>query len=124
MNIPFSVISCFNILLIFSTRVRNFNSMSASRRNEQKRMTYSIMTMTLMFMASTLPTASIQGKTFKFFLTYPLGEFWVQFCNFFTFTFQASTFPILYFTNTQIQKEFKSIFCGFQNSSEMTLATG
>ncbi len=107
--IPFLLISCFNVLLIYSTRSRNFSNVSRKRKSEQRRMTHSVITITLLFMASTLPTASIQGQTLKFFLTYALGEFWVLFCNFFTFSFQASTFPILYLTNSQIKAEFKKI---------------
>ena len=81
----------------------------ADRSGKQTRMVVTIVTISVLFMAFTLPTASIQGSTLIYLLSFDFGQIIISVCNLFAFTFQASNFIMLSLTNRQFLKELRQI---------------
>ena len=89
----------------------------ANRR--KNRMCRNIIIISFLFMLTSLPTASIQGKTIKYLLSFSLGQLIVTLCNSLTFTYQASNFLMHYLVNRKFATAVKVLFFGVENISQL-----
>lgn len=109
--VPSILLIVFNSMLVASTahNSRSPIKVSQERRTQHKKMTYSLVRLTFLFIASTLPTAGTQlAVVSEFFLQSDWGEFVLFCCHLVAFIFHASTFPIMYYSNRRIRDEFKT----------------
>ena len=104
----------FNILLIKkivdSKKSTTKNNVRDSRKDK---MCINIILISSMFMISSLPTASIQGSTFKYLITFELGQFIITLCNSLAFTYQASNFLMHFCVNKKFSDAVK-VSLGFK----------
>ncbi len=112
--LPFIFLTLCNILLIMTVVASKRNSSGGSENKsadkKQIRMGMTIIIISFLFCVFTLPTASIQGSTLVYLLSFNLGQLIVSLCNMTAFTYQALNFVMLYATNSQFSQEFKTMF--------------
>ena len=113
--LPFIFLTLANILLI-TTVVRSKRQTKTNRNGKHTRMVVTIVTISTLFMAFTLPTASIQGSTLVYLLSFDWGQIIISVCNVFAFTFQASNIIMLSLTNRQFFKELKQVLRSLKKS--------
>ena len=108
---PFIILITSNIILIKSvleSKRKASTSESKSIYRKHIRMGMTIVIISFLFCIFTLPTASIQVP-FTTMIAYDTGQLILSICNVFSFTYHASNFLMLFFTNTQFSKEFKTV---------------
>lgn len=111
--LPFILLTLCNILLIKTVVASKKNSSGGENKSADKKqvkMGMTIIIISFLFCLFTLPTASIQGSTLVYLLSFNLGQLIVSICNLFAFTYQSSNFIMLFATNSQFSQEFKKIF--------------
>jgi hypothetical protein len=72
---------------------------------KQQKMCRTIIIISFLFMIFTLPTASIQGEVYVYLNSFDVGKLIILLCNSTAYTYQASTFLLLYLTNNIFSKE-------------------
>ena len=123
--IPYATLIVCNILLIYTVYMakRNTTAGNSADTKRQNRMTWTIIIITLLFIGCTLPTTCIQfGPTLNILFSSSVGLLIMITFNVFTYTFQASNFFMLYFTNNRFKQEVKNIF-GITNKKTNQKAT-
>ena len=111
--LPFTLLIIFNSLIIktvISTRKNLNQSLS-----KQRKMAFTVLSISFLFIICVLPTSSIQGSI-GYLLSFEVGQLIVACCNSLVFTYQASNFWILSFTNARFLSAFMRII-GFSKST-------
>ena len=100
----------FNTQLIYLVYKNKNRSNLTTSNNKEIKMSITVITITILFILFTLPTASIQYNiVYKNLYSTELGQLCILLCNAVTYTYQASNFIILYLSNNQFSMELKSI---------------
>ena len=107
--LPFALLLLFNSLII-KTVISSRHNISQSVKRQRK-MAFTVLSVSFLFIITSLPTASIQGETIGYLLSFDLGQLIVTCCNSIVFTYQASNFWILSATNGKFRMRVKKMLC-------------
>ncbi len=86
----------------------------------QRRMAFTVISVSFLFIFCSLPTASIQGETIGYLLSFDLGQLIVTCCNSIVFTYQACNFFNLFLTNRKFRLTVKK-FLSLSNAESVTI---
>lgn len=113
----------FNLLLIKQILdSKKSTTQNLHRDSRKNRMCQNIIIISFLFMISSLPTASIQGSTFKYLVTFELGQLIITVCNSIAFTYQASNFIMHFCINKKFSDAVK-VFFGIKEQKRLDLVS-